>query len=149
MYINFYSLGRNFKLKLLPTKSKLFEKEYIEVDTRKHSINDNLFYDGGLVDEPNSRVTGSIIDGVFYGTIKTENGGTYHIESSRRYNGSFTSHSIIYHEDDLMLNNTLKKRDTSHSHSNHAGCASKNVFDSLQKIQEEAFIENVKAEVSF
>jgi hypothetical protein len=125
-------------LKLWPTRS-LFEHEFLELDNKIYPTSEHIFYNGKLVDEPNSKVSGSIIEGVFYGTIKTEN-GNYHIESSKRYKGEFKSHSIIYHEDDVLLNNKIKKRDTSHD--DHIGCATENVMDWMKKYQKDAFKEH-------
>ena len=94
--INFKSFGKRFDLKLLPTES-LFKHDYIEVDNKKHPTNKFIFYKGKLNNDQDSHVSGSIIDGVFYGTIKTAE-GKYHVESSKRQNdSSIKSHSIIYH----------------------------------------------------
>ena len=64
------------------------------------------------MDEPDSsHVSGSVIDGVFYGTIKSEKHGKFFIESSKRYNHTLDAHSIIYHENDIVLNKTdIKER---------------------------------------
>jgi hypothetical protein len=64
------------------------------------------------LDEPDSsHVSGSVIDGAFYGTIKSEKHGKFFIESSKRYNHTLDAHSIIYHENDIVLNKTeLKER---------------------------------------
>lgn len=103
LYLNFNNYQRNFKIKLSPSKS-LYDKNAIELDNQQVPANQFTFYNGQLIDEPNSRVTGSVIDGVFYGTIETEN-GIYQIESSKRYDGEFASHSIIYHENDIKPDN--------------------------------------------
>ena len=124
-----------------PSQS-LFKHEYIEIGDKKHPTKNYLFYEGYLVDEPTSSyASGSIIDGAFYGSINTKN-GKYHIESSKRYNGTFGSHSIIYHEDDA-INTNLKKRDLS-EHADHLGCVSEHIIDSIKKVQREAYDENIK-----
>lgn len=122
-----------------PSKT-LFNHESIEIDNENYPIDEFWFYSGELIDEPNSKVTGSIIDGVFFGIIETEN-GIYQVESSKRYDGKFASHSIIYHENDIMVNSTHKKRDTSDSNFVH-GCASDKDFKWMQKVQEDAYKEN-------
>lgn len=143
LIINFNSLGKHFKLQLFPTQS-LFKHDYIEVDNKQYLTKKFIFYNGTLVDEPNSYASGSIIDGVFYGTIITRE-GKYHVESSKRYNESIIkSHSIIYHENDAKLSHErLQKRDFS-THKSHLGCASEEILDSMKKIQEDSFKEGMK-----
>jgi hypothetical protein len=67
LYLNFNNYQRNFKIKLSPSKS-FYDKNAIELDNQQIPANQFTFYNGQLIDEPNSRVTGSVIDGVFYGT---------------------------------------------------------------------------------
>ena len=138
LFLSFHNFKRNFNMKLSPARS-LFEHDYIEIENQKFSTKEFYFYEGKLVDEPNSKVSGSIIDGVFYGTIKTTD-GIFQIESSKRYNQTFTSHSIIYHEKDLLLHEYLKKRDLFKV--NHGGCASETVMKWMRKTQEDAYKEN-------
>ena len=103
LYLNFNNYQKNFHIKLSPSNS-INDESYVEIDKELFPVDHFTFYSGELINEPNSRVTGSIIDGVFYGTVETEN-GTYQIESSKRYDGKFSSHSIIYHENDVKSNN--------------------------------------------
>ena len=114
------------------------------MDNKQHKTNQQIFYEGKLLDDQNSKVSGSIIDGVFYGTIKTEN-GKYHVESSKRYKWEFKSHSIIYHEDDILMNNTMKKRDLSYK--NPVGCGTEKVMEWMKKVQKEAYDQNIKSTV--
>jgi hypothetical protein len=102
------------------------------------------FYEGYLLDEPNdSFASGSIIDGVFYGTITSKSHGKYFIESSKRYNHTLDAHTIMYHENDINLNQTkvnLVKRDVSKSEDeNLVGCGSSSRdIKSLMKIEQES-----------
>ena len=53
-----------------------------------------------FLDEPNSRVIGHIIEGVFDGTIYTGSKGTYHVERAHKFFPNTPDfHSIIYHQD--------------------------------------------------
>lgn len=59
-------------------------------------------YKGHIIDDPDSHVFGSIIDGVFEGKIITRK-DSYYVEHAKRYfpNGTFNDegfHSIIYKE---------------------------------------------------
>jgi hypothetical protein len=145
--INFKSFGKNFNLKLSPTES-LFKHDFIEVDNKKYPTNRFIFYKGKLNNEEDSHASGSIIDGVFYGTINTKD-GKYHIESSKRQNdSSIKSKSIIYHENDVkLIHDKLLKRDLS-SHKNHLGCASQEILQTMRTIQENAFSENINSVTS-
>lgn len=69
------------------------------------------FYNGHLIDETESSyVSGSIIDGAFYGIINSKKYGKYFIEPSKKYNLTLGAHSIIYHEKDVNLNRTKLKQ---------------------------------------
>ncbi|XP_076847784.1 disintegrin and metalloproteinase domain-containing protein 10 [Brachyhypopomus gauderio] len=58
-------------------------------------------YSGVLEDESGSSCQGSILDGLFEGSIKTSN-GTFYVEALQRYTAEqMDHHSIIYHEDDV------------------------------------------------
>ncbi|XP_038571904.1 disintegrin and metalloproteinase domain-containing protein 10 isoform X2 [Micropterus salmoides] len=60
-------------------------------------------YSGTLEDEHGSACHGSVLQGQFEGIVHTHN-GTYHIEPVHRYTSSQKNyHSIIYHEDDMVL----------------------------------------------
>jgi hypothetical protein len=94
-------------MKLEPVARSPFKLEFVEVnDDEKIPLSDFMdkFYEGQLLDDPKSRVKGSIIDGVFYGTIETSANGRYYVESTRTYNKALRSQSIIYHEADVLDN---------------------------------------------
>jgi hypothetical protein len=60
-------------------------------------------YSGRIVNEPGSKVDGTVIDGAFIGIIVSENDGTYHVEPAARYDeASRDAHVIVYHEDDTV-----------------------------------------------
>ena len=52
---------------------------------------------------------GTIINGVFIGTIEIANDGRYYIEAAKRYLNNSDAHSIIYHENEIELNDDLKE----------------------------------------
>ncbi len=127
------------------------------------------FYEGYLLDEPyDSYASGSIIDGAFYGTIKSKKLGKFFIEPSRRYNSTLDAHSIIYNENDINLNRTKLKQfkravveksrfkksqpipDGAKELEPETGCGSKrkDIKDAMRKEQEALYKERVKTEVS-
>ncbi len=53
-----------------------------------------------------SYVFGYIHDGIFIGTIIT-NDGKYFVEPTKRYSNNASFHSIIYHEKDIVINKDL------------------------------------------
>jgi hypothetical protein len=94
---------------LEPTETNNFASEFVELHhdlNVKHIPTSNLkLYKGELADEPGkSSVRGTIIDGVFIGTIFSSKDGQYFIESSKKYDDLAHNnqvHSIIYHENDV------------------------------------------------
>lgn len=61
------------------------------------------------IDEANSAIFGSIVDGVFEGTIISPKRGNYYVEKSKKYihpHGLLTNnedfHSVIYKEEDVV-----------------------------------------------
>ena len=73
---------RNFKLKLQPSVKHFFGNggeeaainSAVEFENTKLDVNKLVnFYEGVLIDEPDSsHVSGTIIDGIFYGTISSD-----------------------------------------------------------------------------
>ncbi len=136
VYFNFKSFGRDFKLKLKPiadltsttssssTNNLFVDKSIFKLELNNKTINLNdlklnhNFYEGVLLDEPfDSNVNGLILDGLFYGTIKSKKLGQFFIQSSSKAaatNG--TSNLIIYHENDVNLNALNHDNDTSSLH---------------------------------
>lgn len=119
------------------------------------------FYRGYLIDEPSSSfASGSIIDGVFYGTITSAKLGKFFIEPSRRYNHSLDAHSIIYNEKDVDLDRAKLKQfkrsieDSKFKQSNdnsQVGCASdkKKVKDWMKHEQEALYNQRIKDKVIY
>lgn len=131
VYLNFKSLGREFKLKLKPVTDLnnfcIVDKSNFKLELNNSSINlDDLnlnanLYAGILLDEPlDSLVSGLILDGLFYGTIKSKKKGNYFIQSSSKLTNT-DSNLIIYHENDVNLNVFNHQNDTS-----SLGCGSAN-----------------------
>ena len=55
-------------------------------------------------DDPSSRVSGHIVNGIFDGTIKSQQHGTFHVEHAHKFfpdDAPQDFHSIIYHERDV------------------------------------------------
>ncbi len=123
IYFTFSGYGRQFNLKLHESAQNSFNtKHLVESPSGKHSVQNLInFYEGTLLDEPfTSHVSGTIINGCFYGTIESDTEGKYFIESSRKYNHTLQdAHSIIYHEDDIDLSTIekLKKQNNKHKRS--------------------------------
>lgn len=85
----------------------------------------------GLTDEEGSKVVGHILDGIFDGTIRSQN-GTYHVERVHKFFKSPQSfHSIIYHERDI-----IRTPDSSHFSSHTAAAAAKETI--LEQLRETA-----------
>ena len=172
--IHFRSYGREFALRLTPAASAAhqFARSLIELrsDEPMRDLDTFVqFYDGFVADEPaSSRATGAIIDGVFYGTLRTADGHKYFFESARKFNHTLGAHSIVYRESDLNLNKTRlgkfkraidarrqKQQQQQHQVSTdetegELGCASakKEVREWMQKEQEKMFNERVKDQVN-
>ncbi|RNA27851.1 disintegrin and metallo ase domain-containing 10 isoform X1 [Brachionus plicatilis] len=100
--LKFSAHEKMFDLKLKPVKSKFFQKDFIEIGSQEVSIKDFQLYEGHLADEPqDSHVTGTIIDGIFTGTVKSKQDGVYYIEPAKKYNEK-EQNSIVYHEKDVL-----------------------------------------------
>jgi hypothetical protein len=70
-----------------------------------------------LLDEPfDSNVNGLILNGLFYGTIKSKKLGQFFIQSSARAISNGKSNLIIYHENDVNLNGVNHDNDASSLH---------------------------------
>jgi len=108
------------------------------------------------MDEPvgSSHVSGTIIDGIFYGTIYSDKLGKFHIESAKRYNRTMNdAHSIIYHENDIDLDGHHKlraKRSNSNSSFDHSylscGSSKEQIKKTLQTEQTKLFEERRRVE---
>lgn len=103
--ISFESFNRNFNLTLKKTDVNSFYNNLVEINA-KDSIKLEEYlnsYVGFLDDEPqDSLIEGVILDGSFYGSIKSKLYGKYYIEPSRNYDKA--KNDIIYHEDHIILN---------------------------------------------
>ncbi|KAJ4943675.1 hypothetical protein JOQ06_006173 [Pogonophryne albipinna] len=103
LQLDITAFNRTFRL-LLKHNAEAFT-ENVMVFRKNGSTPADLshLYSGKLEGEHGSACHGSVLQGQFEGTIHTEN-GTYHIEPMERYTSTHTDHhSIIYHEDDMVL----------------------------------------------
>lgn len=151
-FFYFFS-NRLFDMKLKPVKSDVFKKDYFIVDSQQIPFSDFQLYDGYLADEPkDSLVSGTIIDGIFTGTVTSKKDGIYHIEPAKKYEKNSDAHSIVFHETDIDLNPKKKRSALNNDQENlndGIGCGSsnRNVREALaeeqRKITEENKIKSV------
>lgn len=168
--IVFESHGRLFDLRLRrSTTEHQFATRDVEVGQKRPALDSLVrFYMGYVADEPyDSYASGTIIDGIFYGTIRTRDRHKYFVEAARKYNHTLNAHSIAYRERDINLNSAMikqfkrdvermKKRLGETSKSKHdassddVGCASDNskIKDWMQKEQEALYNERIRTMVS-
>ncbi|KAL2089814.1 hypothetical protein ACEWY4_014502 [Coilia grayii] len=102
--LNFSAFQRDFHL-LLEQDSEGFADNFrIDVGDGQGVVDLSHVFSGRLEDEDQSSCHGSIIQGLFQGSIATAN-GTYHVEPMHSYttNSKSEFHSIIYHEDDIDM----------------------------------------------
>ncbi|CAN9500453.1 unnamed protein product [Ophioblennius macclurei] len=103
LHLDFTAFHRNFHLLLRQSTTAFSEKFTVSSEVGSRSIDLSHIYTGTLQGENSSACHGSVLDGQFEGSIYTDN-GTYHIEPAYRYaSNSSVNHSIIYHEEDLVL----------------------------------------------
>merc|ERR1719431_110150 len=108
--INFRALGRRFSLSLVQDHSMFHPGYEVTGPLGNHLHNlDHTHYEGWVEGEPDSQVFGSLRDGVFDGTIVTQDDGTFYVERAGRYRNlssnsrrnttsSTQHHSVIYHD---------------------------------------------------
>ncbi|XP_069073419.1 disintegrin and metalloproteinase domain-containing protein 10-like [Pleurodeles waltl] len=100
--LEFYAYHRKFKM-ILKRDTTVFADSFEIVEKGQTSHSDISFlYSGELQDEPGSVCSGSIINGIFEGSIQTSN-GTYFVEpeEGNMVCGNYTTYSYIYHENDI------------------------------------------------
>ncbi|XP_061594183.1 disintegrin and metalloproteinase domain-containing protein 10 isoform X1 [Cololabis saira] len=111
LHLDFTAFHRTFHL-LLRQDAGTFPEEFTVVTENGPAAADlSHIYSGTLEGEQGSACHGSVLQGQFEGTIHT-NKGTYHVEPVHRYvNNATDNHSIIYHEDDLVLPRMMSHTD--------------------------------------
>ncbi|XP_035509546.1 disintegrin and metalloproteinase domain-containing protein 10 [Morone saxatilis] len=103
LQLDFTAFHRTFRLHLKRNAAVFSENFTVVSENGSMSADLSHIYSGILEGEPGSACHGSVLQGQFEGTIHTDN-GTYHIEPVQRYTSNQTDHhSIIYHEDDMVL----------------------------------------------
>ncbi|XP_034387667.1 disintegrin and metalloproteinase domain-containing protein 10 [Cyclopterus lumpus] len=102
LQLDLTAFHRTFRLHL-KRNAAAFSKNVMVISENGSTLADlSHIYSGTLKGEHGS-CHGSLLQGQFEGTIHTDN-GTYHIEPIDRYtSGPTDHHSIIYHEDDMVL----------------------------------------------
>ncbi|XP_029285994.1 disintegrin and metalloproteinase domain-containing protein 10 [Cottoperca gobio] len=103
LQLDFTAFHRTFRLHL-KRNAAAFSEDFMVFRKNVSTLADlSHIYSGTLEGEHGSACYGSVLQGQFEGTIHTDN-GTYHVEPVQRYTSSQTDHhSIIYHEDDMVL----------------------------------------------
>nr|XP_049694558.1 disintegrin and metalloproteinase domain-containing protein 10 isoform X1 [Helicoverpa armigera]XP_049694559.1 disintegrin and metalloproteinase domain-containing protein 10 isoform X2 [Helicoverpa armigera]XP_049694560.1 disintegrin and metalloproteinase domain-containing protein 10 isoform X3 [Helicoverpa armigera] len=103
--LHFRAHGKKFHLRLRRDLSAFSEDFKVEgAQGQIHEVDTSHIYHGELADDPQSKVFGSVTDGVFEGKIIASD-GSFYVEHARRYfppNGTRTRvHSVIYREGDV------------------------------------------------
>lgn len=108
--LKFNAYNRTFNLNLLPVDQDNgpFHVDHI-MDIDGNYVDDvnphHFLYEGFVKGDPNSRVYGSILDGVFEGHIHTSDGHSFSVDRAAKYfkQGDRPSHyhSIIYHDNEI------------------------------------------------
>uniref|UniRef100_A0A8C6SLH4 ADAM10 endopeptidase n=1 Tax=Neogobius melanostomus TaxID=47308 RepID=A0A8C6SLH4_9GOBI len=104
LHLDFVAFQRPFRLRLR-RDAAVFSQNFTVINEGGSTTADlSHIYSGVLEGEDGSSCHGSVIRGQFEGSIHTASNGTYHVEPMERYSSFPTDHhSIIYHEDDLVL----------------------------------------------
>ncbi|XP_029939829.1 disintegrin and metalloproteinase domain-containing protein 10 [Salarias fasciatus] len=111
LHLDFTAFHRNFHLLLRQSTAAFSEQFTVVSEEGSRSVDLSHIYSGTLQGEKVSACHGSVLNGQFEGSIYTDN-GTYHIEPAYRYTSSPSDyHSIIYHEEDLVLPHTTSAPD--------------------------------------
>ncbi|XP_034035637.1 disintegrin and metalloproteinase domain-containing protein 10 isoform X2 [Thalassophryne amazonica] len=111
LQLNFTAFHRTFHLRLKQNTAAFSKNFKVISENGSASADLSHIYSGTLEDELGSACHGSVLLGQFEGSIQTHN-GTFHIEPLYRYTSSQSDHhSIIYHEDDMVLPSTATRAD--------------------------------------
>ncbi|XP_053286713.1 disintegrin and metalloproteinase domain-containing protein 10 isoform X1 [Pleuronectes platessa] len=103
LQLDLTAFHRTFRLRLKRSAAAFSRNFMVVSETGYTSADLSHLYSGELEGEHGSVCHGSVLQGQFEGAIHTDN-GTYHIEPVHRYTSNQTDHhSIIYHEDDMVL----------------------------------------------
>ncbi|KAM3876048.1 disintegrin and metalloproteinase domain-containing protein 10 [Diretmus argenteus] len=103
LQLDFTAFHRTFRLRLRRNAAEFSENFKLVSENIPTAADLSHLYSGTLEGEHGSSCHGSVLQGQFEGSIHTHN-GIYHIEPVHRYTSSQTDHhSIIYHEEDMVL----------------------------------------------
>ncbi|KAK0132059.1 Disintegrin and metalloproteinase domain-containing protein 10 [Merluccius polli] len=101
--LDFTAFHRKFRLRLRREASGFSEDFKVVAQNGSVAANLSHLYSGTVEGEHEASCHGSVLLGQFEGSVRTSN-GTYHIEPLHRYTSRPAyHHSIIYHEDDVVL----------------------------------------------
>ncbi|XP_038058240.1 disintegrin and metalloproteinase domain-containing protein 10-like [Patiria miniata] len=101
VHLDFTAHGRDFKLRLNPGAPHLSPNLILETTEGARYHQPDYLYVGNLEGEPDTKCHGSILKGLFSGTIYAD-GDTYHVEPAHRHFDTPTKfHSIVYKGTDV------------------------------------------------
>ncbi|XP_022109879.1 disintegrin and metalloproteinase domain-containing protein 10-like [Acanthaster planci] len=130
VHLDFTAHGRDFKLRLIRGAPHLSPNLIVETTDGARFHEPDYLYVGQLEGEPNTKCHGSILKGLFSGTIYAD-GDTYHVEPAHRHFDKPTEfHSVIY-----------KGSDVEHPPDGGCGLTSK-TMKWMKKVQESAVEED-------
>ncbi|XP_048517768.1 disintegrin and metalloproteinase domain-containing protein 10 isoform X3 [Dendroctonus ponderosae] len=104
VYLSFSAHQRHFRLRLKRDLEVFSDKlEVLDDKGQRIDMDTAHVYSGHILGEPDSKVFGSISEGVFEGKIVSPS-GSYYVEKAHHYfpqktHPNRTFHSVIYHED--------------------------------------------------
>lgn len=109
LHLNFKAHGRTFNI-LLKRDTSLFTHNLHIDGSDANDFHPSNIYDGYIKNEPLSSVHGFIYDGIFEGSIHTEDDNEYHVESAKQYKhlDNEKIHSVIYNVKDISHNGSYQ-----------------------------------------
>ncbi|XP_044757253.1 disintegrin and metalloproteinase domain-containing protein 10 isoform X2 [Coccinella septempunctata] len=137
VHVEFKAHSRFFRLRLKRDLRVFGDSLEVHGENGKIDVDTGHIYHGNLVGEPQTDVFGSVINGVFEGSIITPK-GRFFVEKAHHYfpiskHPNRTFHSVIYHED--HMNDPYE-----HLHKGHSpGCGiNRDVLQWMHNIQNSA-----------
>ncbi|XP_067941797.1 disintegrin and metalloproteinase domain-containing protein 10-like isoform X2 [Watersipora subatra] len=135
--------GRKLDLSLHPADDKLFHPHtYISTDGVESEFDTSHFYDGYIRGDPSSSVSGSIINGVFQGIIRTGGQDVYYVDRKEYHPAhSMTKHdqvhSVIYKRTDVNVDKFSERQRVKRGASGDGFCGAriKSIADWMERME--------------
>ncbi|XP_052265783.1 disintegrin and metalloproteinase domain-containing protein 10-like isoform X5 [Dreissena polymorpha] len=111
--LEFRAFDKPLKLRLISDSGAVFPPDFVlDFNGTVGKPDLSFLYTGEVLGETGSQVHGSIIEGVFQGTIRVPSDlETYHVEKSHRFfENRPVFHSVIYKESDMNLDPFRERR---------------------------------------